>query len=61
MKTRLTNQNSHIKLKRRFCEVSKHFADNGNLHRLDKSSQSNYDISLKQQIEVIITEQVDLS
>ena len=61
MKTRFTNHKSHIKYNKRNCEVSKHFADNLNLHKLDKSSHSNYDNSLKQQIEVIIIEQVDVS
>ena len=61
MKTRFTNHKSHIKYNKRFCEVSKHFADNVNFHKLDKSSLSKYDNCLKQQIEVIIIEQVDLT
>ncbi len=61
LKVRFRNHKSLIKCKKRLCEVSKHFADNQLLHDLDKSSPSNYDKCLKQQIEVIIIEKVDVS
>ena len=65
MKTQFTNHESHIKYNnvkynKRLCEVSKHFSDNLILHTLDKSSQLKYDNSLKEQIEVIIIEKVDV-
>ena len=52
MKTRFTNHKS---------EVSKHFSDNLILHKLDNSSHLKYDNSLKEKIEVIIIEKVDVS
>ena len=61
MSSRFTNHKSHIKHNKRTCEVSKHFADNEFIHVLDKSTQNNYDTSLKSQIEVIIVEKVDIS
>ena len=61
MKTRSTNHKSHIKYNKRLCEVSKHFSDNLILHTLDKSSQLKYNNILKEQIEVIIIEKVDVS
>ena len=61
MKVRFRNHKSHIKHNKRMCEVSKHFSDNQNIHNLDKSSTANYDMSLKQHIEVIIIEHVDVS
>ena len=54
MKIRFPNHKSHIKRNRRTCEISKHFADNLLIHELDKSTNLNYDNSLKSQIEVII-------
>ena len=61
MSSRFTNHKSHIKHNKRTCEVSKHFADNEFIHVLDKTTQNNYDMSLKSQIEVIIVEKVDIS
>ena len=61
LKTSFTNHKIHIMFNKRFCEFSKHFADNINFHHLDKSSQNKYDNCLKQQIEVINVEQVDLT
>ena len=58
MKTRFTYNKSHIKYNKLLCEVSKHYSDNLILHTLDKSS---YDDSLKERIEVIIIEKVDVS
>ena len=62
MKTRFTNHKSHIKYNKRLGEVSKHFSDNLILRTLDiKSSHLKNDNSLKEQIEVIIIEKVDVS
>ena len=61
MKVRFPNHKSHIKHNRRTCEISKHFADNLMIHELDKSTNLNYDNSLKSQIEVIIIEKVDMT
>ena len=61
MKTRFTNHKSHIKYNKLLCEVSKHFSDNLILHTLDKSSHLRYDNGLKEQIEEIIIEKVDVS
>ena len=61
MKTRFTNHKSQIKYNKRLCEVSKHFPDNLILHTLDKSSQLKYNNSLKEQLEVITIEKVDVS
>ena len=38
LKTRFSNHKSHIKFKKRTCEVSKHFSDCETLHDLDKAS-----------------------
>ena len=57
---RFSNHKSHIKSSKRTCEVSKHFSENS-LHILDRSSTKNYDLSLKDQLEVIIIEQVDVT
>ena len=61
LKVRFRNHKSHIKTNKRLCEVSKHFADNQVVHELDKSSFSKYDECLKNQIEIIIIEHVDVS
>ena len=61
LKVRFSNHKSHIKSSKRTCEVSKHFSDNTSLHVLDRSSTKNYDLSLKDQIEVIIIEQVNVT
>ena len=61
LKVRFRNHKSHIKSSKRTCEVSKHFSDNTSLHVLDRSSTKNYDLSLKDQIEVIIIEQVNVT
>ena len=61
MKTRFTNHKSHNKFNKRLCEVSKHMAENLNLHKLDKTSQSYYDKSLCKQIDVLVIEEVDLT
>ena len=41
--------------------MSAHFADNKSIHDMDKSSFQSYTASLKDHIEVIIIEQVDVS
>ena len=61
MKVRFRNHKSHIKHSKRLCEVSKHFSDNQQMHTLDKSSTASYDKSLKEHVEVIIVEHVDVS
>ena len=61
MKVRFRNHKSHIKNKRRTCEVSCHFIDNESTHVLDKSSIKSFNDSLKSQLEVVIIEQVDVS
>ncbi len=61
MKVRFRNHKSHIKFDKRLCEVSKHFSDNRHVHSLDKSTASAYDNSLKNHIEVIVIERVDIS
>ena len=61
LKVRFSNHKSHIKSSKRTCEVSKHFSENTSLHILDRSSTKNYDLSLKDQLEVIIIEQVDVT
>ena len=53
LKTRFSNHKSHIKFKKRTCEVSKHFSGCETLHDLDKSSNKAYDLSLETQIEII--------
>ena len=60
LKTRFSNHKSHIKYNKRTCELSKHFSDCGVLHNLDKSSNKAYDISLRDQIEIIAIEKVDV-
>ena len=61
MKTRFTYNKCHIKYNKLLCEVSKHYSDNLILHTLDKSSHLKYDDSLKERIEVIIIDKVDVS
>ena len=61
MKNRFSNHKSHIKYLRRTCELSKHFSDNKVLHDLDKSSNKNYDVSLKNHLQIIAVEKVDIS
>ena len=61
IKIRFRNHKSHIKHERRTCEISSHFIDNRALHILDRSSTKAYTDCLKHQIEIIITEQVDVS
>ena len=46
LKTRFSNHKSHIKFKKRTCEVSKHFSDCETLHDLDKSSNKAYDLRI---------------
>ena len=59
MKVRFSNHKSRIKYGYRNCEVS---VDNRVMHELDISScKSYYNASLKDHIEVIIIEQVDMS
>ena len=61
MKVRFRNHKSHIKYGYRNCEVSVHFVDNRVMHALDISSCKSYTASLKDHIEVIMIEQVDVS
>ena len=61
MKVRFRNHKSHIKNKRRTCEVSCHYSDNETIHILDKASTKTFNDTLMKQIEVIIIEQVDVS
>ena len=61
MKVRFRNHKSHIKNKRRTCEVSCHFIDNESTHVLDKSSNKMFNDTLKSQLEVVIIEQVNVS
>ena len=61
LKVRFRNHKSHIKAFKRLCEVSKHFSDNTSVHNLDRSSCKSFDSSLKEQLEIIIIEQVDVS
>ena len=61
VKARFANHKSHIKYGRRTCELSKHFAENQDIHPLDKTSNKNYDNSLKQNIDIAIIEKVDVS
>ena len=60
-KVRFRNHKSHIKNKRRTCEVSCHFIDNESTHVLDKSSVKTFNDTLKSQLEVVIIEQVDVT
>ena len=60
-KIRFRNHKSHIKYGYQNCEVSAHFADNKSIHDMDISSCQSYTTSLKDHIEVIIIEQVDVS
>ena len=57
---RFRNHKSHIKYGRKTCIVSKHFAENQQWHKLDLSSQTNYDNVLKTQVEIIIIEKVKI-
>ena len=61
MKVRFRNNISHIKYDYRNCEVSVLFVDNRVMHELDISSCKSYTASLKDHIEVIMIEQVDVS
>ena len=61
MKVRFRNHKSHIKYARRTCEVSVHFSENHGVHSFDKTTPKSYDSSLKDQLEVIIIEKVDVS
>ena len=58
--TRWANHKSHIKHRKRTCEISKHFNDVccEEVHNLDRSNQKAFDNSLKKCIEVTVIEQV---
>ena len=60
LKVRFRNHKSHIKTKRRTCELSCHFIDNECLHNLDRTSAKLYTSSLSEHITVTILEQVDV-
>ena len=59
-KVRFSNHKSHIKQRLTTCEITKHFTANQQLHPIDKSSFSNYDTSLKTQLEIVIIEKVNI-
>ena len=59
-KIRFGNHKSHIKHGHKTCEISKHFIENQQLHPIDKSSNANYDNSLKTQLELVIIEKVNI-
>ncbi len=61
MKVRFRNHKSHIKTRRRTCEVSCHMIDNEVLHKLERQDAKSYTSSLSDNIEVILVEQVDTS
>ena len=60
-KVRFGNHKSHIKHGHKTCELSKHFLENPHLHPLDKSTNANFDKSLRAQLELTIIEKVKIS
>ena len=60
LKVRFRNHKSHIKTRRRTCELSCHFIDNECMHNLDRTTTKLYTSTLSEHISVTILEQVDV-